>query len=65
MDPQKILDLCFYVMISALVGARLLYVVVEYKHFLSSPLEILKFWKGGLVYYGGVIFGGGGFFFFF
>ena len=56
-DPQKILDLCFYVMISALVGARLLYVVVEYKHFLSSPLEILKFWKGGLVYYGGLILG--------
>ena len=57
LDPQKILDLCFYVMISALVGARLLYVVVEYRYFLTNPLEAFKFWKGGLVFYGGLILG--------
>ena len=56
-DPQKILDLCFYVMVSALVGARLLYVIVEYKYFSTVPLEIFKFWKGGLVFYGGLILG--------
>ena len=54
---QKVLDLCFYVMVSALLGARLLYVVVEYRYFLASPLEIFKFWKGGLVFYGGLILG--------
>ena len=58
MEPQKIFDLCFYVMLSALLGARLLYVIVEYKYFLSAPLEIFKFWKGGLVFYGGLILGG-------
>jgi phosphatidylglycerol:prolipoprotein diacylglycerol transferase len=57
LDSQKVLDLCFYVMVSALLGARLLYVVVEYRYFLASPLEILKFWKGGLVFYGGLILG--------
>jgi len=57
MESQKILDLCFYVMVSALVGARLLYIVVEYKYFLNAPLEIFKFWKGGLVFYGGLILG--------
>jgi phosphatidylglycerol:prolipoprotein diacylglycerol transferase len=44
-------------MVSALLGARLLYVVVEYKYFWAYPLEIFKFWKGGLVFYGGLILG--------
>ncbi|KMP12350.1 prolipoprotein diacylglyceryl transferase [Candidatus Nitromaritima sp. SCGC AAA799-C22] len=57
LDPQKILDLCFYLMVSALLGARLLYVIVEYKYFAAAPLEVFKFWKGGLVYYGGLILG--------
>jgi len=57
LDSQKVLDLCFYVMVSALLGARLLYVIVEYRYFLDSPLEIFMFWKGGLVFYGGLILG--------
>jgi len=57
LDSQKVLDLCFYVMVSALLGARLLYVIVEYRYFMDSPLEIFKFWKGGLVFYGGLILG--------
>jgi phosphatidylglycerol:prolipoprotein diacylglycerol transferase len=32
-------------------------VVVEYKYFWAYPLEIFKFWKGGLVFYGGLILG--------
>ena len=55
MDPQKILDLCFYILIAAILGGRLLYVVVEYKYFVANPIEVLKFWKGGLVFYGGLI----------
>jgi phosphatidylglycerol:prolipoprotein diacylglycerol transferase len=55
LDPQKILDLCFYLLIASILGGRLLYVVVEYKYFLANPIEMLKFWKGGLVYYGGLI----------
>ena len=54
-DPQKIIDLCFYIMVSALLGARLFYIIVEYKYFSAAPLEIFKFWKGGLVFYGGLI----------
>jgi len=56
-EPQKIFDLCFYAMVSALVGARSLYVIVEYEYFSTAPLEIFKFWKGGLVFYGGLILG--------
>ncbi len=55
LDPQKILDLSFYILIAALLGGRVLYIIVEYRYFSENPLEILKFWKGGLVFYGGLI----------
>lgn len=55
LDPEKILDLSFYILVSAILGARLLFLIVEYKYFLANPMEALKFWKGGLVYYGGLI----------
>jgi phosphatidylglycerol---prolipoprotein diacylglyceryl transferase len=57
MDPQQIIDLCFYIMIASLLGARVLYVVVEHEYFVRYPLEAFKFWKGGLVFYGGLIGG--------
>lgn len=54
-DPQKIMDLGFYILISAIVGSRLIYVIVDYKEYLSDPLRIFKVWEGGLVFYGGFI----------
>ena len=55
LDQKKILDLCFYLVIAALVGGRTLYIIVEHRYFLANPLEVLKFWKGGLVFYGGLL----------
>ncbi len=55
LDPQKIVDLCFYILIAAIVGSRLLYIVVNYQHYLKNPLDVLKIWQGGLVFYGGLI----------
>ena len=54
-EPQKIMDLGFYILISAIVGSRLIYVIVDYKEYLSDPLRIFKVWEGGLVFYGGFI----------
>jgi phosphatidylglycerol:prolipoprotein diacylglycerol transferase len=55
LDPQVIMDLCFYILLSAIIGARLLYIIVEYKYFVEKPLDIFKVWKGGLVFYGGLV----------
>jgi len=55
LDPQKILDLCFYLLISAILGGRALYIIVEHRYFLANPLEVFMFWKGGLVFYGGLL----------
>ena len=48
-------DLCFYIIVAALVGSRLLYVLLEMRTFLAHPLKIFALWEGGLVCYGGVI----------
>jgi len=53
---DKIVDLGFYMLIAALIGSRLFFVLVEAGYFLRNPLDIFKIWQGGLVFYGGVIF---------
>lgn len=55
LDPQVILDLCFFILVSAILGARFLFVAIEYEYYLEHPLKALMFWQGGLVYYGGLI----------
>lgn len=52
---EKILDLGFYILISAIVGSRLLFVLIEYEYYFKNPLDIIKFWEGGLVFYGGLL----------
>ncbi len=54
-DQEKIMDLCFYVLIAAIAGSRLFYVLVNPDIFLSDPLEVFRIWNGGLVFYGGFI----------
>ncbi len=54
-DPDRLIDLGFWVLISAVVGARLFYVGTMPEAFMAHPLDILKIWQGGLVFYGGFI----------
>ena len=54
-DPNKILDLCFYMLVAGLVGSRILYVMINWPTFLRDPVEILRIWHGGLVFYGGFL----------
>jgi phosphatidylglycerol:prolipoprotein diacylglycerol transferase len=54
-DPDKIMDIAFYLLIAAIIGSRLLYVFTNPEIFLANPLDIIKVWKGGLVFYGGFI----------
>ncbi|MBF0273771.1 MAG: prolipoprotein diacylglyceryl transferase [Nitrospinae bacterium] len=56
-SSQFIYDLVFWIIIGSIVGARLLFVIVEYKMYLKYPLDIFMIWKGGLVYYGGLLGG--------
>ncbi len=50
-NPDRIADLFLWVLISGIVGARLLYIMIHP----CSLAEAFMIWKGGLVLYGGVL----------
>ncbi len=54
-DANKILDLSLYILVAAIVGSRILYVLVNWSAFRHDPFEIVRIWHGGLVFYGGFI----------
>ncbi|MFO7964489.1 MAG: prolipoprotein diacylglyceryl transferase [Desulfobacterales bacterium] len=54
-DPDRMMDLAFYIIIAAIIGSRLFYVLMTPKTFIGNPLDVFKVWEGGLVFYGGFI----------
>jgi len=54
-DPEKVLNLTFWILISSIVGSRIFHCVVFYPQYVEDPLRILKLWEGGLVFYGGFL----------
>ena len=53
-DQDKIIDIAFYIIVAALIGSRLLFVLMNLGEYAAPPLDILKIWQGGLVFYGGL-----------
>ena len=54
-DKEKIIDLVLILLVSGIIGARLTYVLLNIDEYIRSPLEIIKIYHGGLVFYGGLI----------
>ena len=55
-DPAVLDTLLIYIMVGAVIGARLMHCFAyEPDFYLSHPLEILKVWKGGLASHGGLL----------
>jgi phosphatidylglycerol:prolipoprotein diacylglycerol transferase len=55
LDPDRVLDMGVYLLLAAILGSRLLYVLTTLSDFANNPLDVFAIWKGGLVFYGGVI----------
>lgn len=53
-DTEKSLTLLTLVIVSALAGARLHYVLFDWNSFLQNPMTVFQFRSGGLSYYGGL-----------
>lgn len=56
-SSKILLDLTIYLIISGSLGARLLYVIIKWKDYASTPLEILNFRAGGLSLHGAFLGG--------
>jgi len=55
LDGQRVMDLGIWIIISALVGAKLLLLIVDVKTFTSNPRELFNLLRSAGVFYGGLI----------
>jgi phosphatidylglycerol---prolipoprotein diacylglyceryl transferase len=55
LDPNRVMDLGIWIIISALLGAKLLLLVVEFDKYKASPSELFDLFRSGGVFYGGLI----------
>ncbi|MDY0003494.1 MAG: prolipoprotein diacylglyceryl transferase [Polyangia bacterium] len=55
LPTDDFLDLCFFGLIAALLGSRLLFVLTNWDRFRGDPWRSFAIWEGGLVFYGGVL----------
>jgi phosphatidylglycerol:prolipoprotein diacylglycerol transferase len=55
LDQTRVLDLGIYIIISALIGAKLLLLVTDFRTYADDPREILSLARSGGVFYGGLI----------
>jgi len=55
LDANRVLDLGIYIIISALIGAKLLLLITDFRTFAANPRELLSLARSGGVFYGGLI----------
>ncbi len=55
LDAAKVMDFGIYLIIAALVGAKLMLVVTDFSYFRQQPRELLSLARAGGVFYGGLI----------
>jgi phosphatidylglycerol:prolipoprotein diacylglycerol transferase len=54
-ESTKIIDLSLYILLSSILGARIMFVALNRDYYKERLLDIFKLWEGGLVFYGGLI----------
>ncbi len=59
-DPEKLWDSVFWVVIPGIVGARLTYILLNLGYFQAHPSELLMPQLSGLTSFGGVVLGAAG-----
>ncbi len=52
---QQTMDIGFLMIVAAIIGSRLLYILMNISHYMERPLDVFKMWQGGLVFSGGIV----------
>jgi phosphatidylglycerol:prolipoprotein diacylglycerol transferase len=55
LDPEKIYGIATIALIGGILGCRALWLIENWRYYLTNPLETLKIWDGGMSYFGGLI----------
>lgn len=56
-DTEMLSDYLFSLLFIGILGARIWYVIFEFEHYISNPIEIFAVWHGGLAIQGGIFAG--------
>lgn len=56
-NPDDFTDLASLILIFAIIGARLYYVIFSWSNYSDNWVDIFKIWQGGLAIHGGIIGG--------
>jgi phosphatidylglycerol:prolipoprotein diacylglycerol transferase len=56
-DPDHLINMITLIIPMSIIGARLYYVIFEWKAYRHAPLDILALWHGGLAIHGGLLGG--------
>ncbi len=56
-EEETVMDICLWILIFSIAGARILYILLNFSYYIEKPLEIFQVYKGGLVFYGGFVAG--------
>ena len=48
-------DLAFWLLMYGFLGARVLFIITRFDYFMQNPIDMIKVWEGGLVFFGGLI----------
>ena len=57
LPEEKLFGLVLWILVAAMLGARLLYVLLEFPVYVADPLSIFNIRSGGLSFHGGLVFG--------
>ena len=55
LTKEKASDLILYMMLFGVIGARLFHILLFLEYYLTNPLDIFKFWQGGMAFIGGFL----------
>ena len=55
LNPDEIMNMSTIIIISAIIGSRILYVLVNPQQYINDPITVLYIHKGGLVFLGGLL----------
>jgi phosphatidylglycerol---prolipoprotein diacylglyceryl transferase len=57
LPEEKLIDMCLWIIVAALVGSRLLYILIEWPSYAADPWAVFAVRSGGLSFHGGLAFG--------
>lgn len=56
-DPEHVINMLILIIPSAIIAARLYYVIFSWENYSANPMEAFAIWHGGLAIHGGLIGG--------